>query len=572
MRLSMGMISALKEQQMEATSYMDHSLRFFIQAVAADHGQRPGLAKMRSRVKSVLSLLLEQNQLEQVVRALTAMTGLSYFLPEQYAKFQPVVMEAMVFLLKEMPLERLAEKIVDQLLLSPEAQPAVRMCALVKDMPCIQKLGQVICRSPGLDPIFKQALVDLEDNLKTVDFHQIRPGIVRELKGLPAGNRLIAQGRILAEASVCAVVPAEMIPQGERAAVPAVIKVVKPKVRKNLAADLKLLTRLAAFLDQHKAAWGLREFNFAGTLQQVRRLLENEIDLSAEQINLTTAAEYHRKNKHLIVPALLPVSTPQMTVMSREDGCKITAVEQLNPKQRRLLAEALTKTCILSPLQDLGEISIFHGDPHAGNIAYRFTEDRPQIIFYDWAMLGRLSRLERFLMVLLSFGLLFSSKRAVFFAADLITQGQISKDDQVEKEVLDVIDKVFQQNKGGAKGLFGSIEAFFEELTYMGIVFSNDLMMYEKAAVTLKGVLADIDPDFDRNDYLIWAGMAAFLSDLTHLRIHRVILEEIWAYYRSRSGRLLELQKEIGVLFMRACWHWMKRPVQFMGGRSFVNN
>lgn len=550
---------------MEFAMHQSDNLMTFIRMVAPVNGRRPTLSMMRNRVKAILAMLMEHDQLEQVVRSMVEMTGLSHFLPEQYVRFQPVVMEAMVFILKELPLERLAEKIVDQLLLPSDSDPGTRLSVLVKEMPSIQKLGQVICRTPGIDPVFKQALVDLEDNLKTVDCRQVLPLIDKQVRRLPPGHTLVPQRRILAEASVCAVVPAHVTIEKGAAPVQAVIKVVKPKVRRNMTGDLALLERLAVFLDKHKKRWGMREFNFSGTLHQVRTLIENEIDLASEQAHLVMAGEYHRNHKRLRIPDLLPVSTPEMTVMSRVEGRKITDVAQLNPRQRRLLAEALTRVCILSPLQDLGEISIFHGDPHAGNIAYCFEGGRPLLIFYDWAMMGRLSRLERFLMVFLSCGFWVESPKAVFFAADLITKGQVSRDKEIERKVFVLIDKILAGNKGGIRNVFGNIETFFEELTYMGILFSADLMMYEKAAVTLKGVLADIDPAFDRNDYLIWAGMAAFLNDVVRLRIHRVILEEIWALYRLGAGELHELQKEIGALFFRACFHWLRRPAEFMG-------
>ena len=55
-----------------------------------------------------------------------------------------------------------------------------------------------------------------------------------------------------------------------------------------------------------------------------------------------------------------------MTVMTRVEGEKITNVQHLSKKQRRKLAGALAKTCILHPIQDIGEGGLFHGDPHGG--------------------------------------------------------------------------------------------------------------------------------------------------------------------------------------------------------------
>jgi ubiquinone biosynthesis protein len=543
---------------MENVVHHKDFMKMVIAATGPIDGSRPTRAMMRRRVTILLKKMKNAGGIEQAVRPMVFMSGISGLLPECYCKFKDLVTEALIFFLKELPPERLEEKIVDQLRLAPHTNQGIRLGALVKDMPCIQKLGQVICRTPGLDPIFKQALVDLEDNVKTVTYRQIHSTIAEELRRMPPGNRIVPQRRIYAEASVCAVVPAEVILKNIRSPVQAVLKIVKPRVRKNLKGDLALLEKLAVFLDDHRADWGMRDFNFSGTLNQVRSLIENEVDLVSEQAHLAAARRYYRGNRRVVIPKPLPVSTPGMTVMSRMEGKKITDVAGLTARRKRLLAKALATTCILKPIQDLSDISIFHGDPHAGNIAYRFDGDLPRIIFYDWAMMGRLTRRERFLMIFLTFGLLSGGRQAVFYAADLITNGQISRNADLESKVLHFIDKTIAGQAVGLSNIFNTIEFFFEELTYLGIIFPKDLMMYEKAAVTLKGVLADIDPSFDRNDYLVWACMVTFLKDLVYLRIHQVIVEEALVLYRRRVESIIDLQKEIQLLLHRTGSRWIK--------------
>ncbi|MFZ5573346.1 MAG: AarF/UbiB family protein [Thermodesulfobacteriota bacterium] len=533
-------------------------LRIFM-AAAPVKGRQPTRAMMRSRIAPILKKMKDSHTVETVVRPMVLWTGLSRLLPEQYNKFQPVVIESMIFLLQELPVPRLTDKIVDQLALPPHADPGSRLSVLVKDMPCVQKLGQVICRTPGLDPEFKQTLTDLEDNLETIVYRQIHPMIAKQLRRLKPGNTVIPDRRILAEASVCAVVPADIITKGSKRPIPAVLKVVKPRVRKNLAGDLALLEKLAVFLDERKTNWGMRQFDFSGTLHQVRSLIENEIDLAAEQTHLIAARRYYQDQRHIVIPEPLPGSTPEMTVMTRREGKKITDVAGLTALQKKQLAETLARVCILKPIQELREISIFHGDPHAGNIAYRFDGDQPEIIFYDWAMMGRLTRRERFLMAFLAVGLLSAGRRAVFHAADLITNGGISKNPELESPVMELIDSVITDHSGGARGVLTSIEFFFEELTYLGVIFPTDLMMYKKAAVTLNGVLADIDPSFDRNGYLLREGAALFLDDLINLRFHRAILDEAWILYQHSIEKLLDLQKEIRLTIYRGCSQWLKR-------------
>jgi hypothetical protein len=69
--------------------------------------------------------------------------------------------------------------------------------------------------------------------------------------------------------------------------------------------------------------------------------------------------------------------------------------------------------------------------------------------------------------------------------------------------------------------------------------------MYEKALVTLKGVLADIDPTFKRDDYMAWAAITTFLDDVIRLRLLKLVMKDIWALYRHSLCLLLDIQKFI---------------------------
>jgi ubiquinone biosynthesis protein len=324
--------------------------------------------------------------------------------------------------------------------------------------------------------------------------------------------------------------------------------------------EMDLLASLVRFLDRHKKAWGLGEFNFKGTLGEVKRLLENEVDLVSEQRNLDVARSYYGSDAALVIPKRLPLSTPAMTAMSRIDGTKITEVEHLTQRQRRRLAATLAKLCILRPILEMRGESIFHGDPHAGNLAYTFEGTRPKIIFYDWSMLGRLNRVDRFTLALLTLGLIMGNGKAVFYATDIITKGQISSDKAMSDNVERIIDEAIKSLRSPVRGVLSSIEFLFRKLTYQGIVFSADLMMYEKALITLKGVLADIDPTFNRENYIFWAAMSTFLDDVIRLRLLKMVIKDIWALYRHSFYLLREIQKVIFWFLKDVILQWKKLP------------
>jgi len=525
-------------------------------------GRKPTVAVMRKRAIGLLKEAKSRGTLEHTVRQVVLITGLEDLLPDSYSRFRSVVVEGMVFMISALPLTRLAEKVVDQIRLNRTATLGQRLYALIKDMPSLQKLGQIICRSPGLDPQFKKALVDLEDNIKTVTYGQMRPLLMREIRSLSPEHSIIPEKRILAEASVCAVVPAEVSKDRGKTPLKVVLKAVKPAVRKNMSAELGMLDRLMEFLDTRQGGWGLGDFNFTGTLQQVRKLLENEVNLVSEQRNLGVVRDYYGSDATVAIPERLALSTPRMTVMTRIDGTKITDVNHLTQKERRRLVSSLAKICILRPIQDMREESIFHGDPHAGNISYTFEGAQPKIIFYDWGMLGRLKRLERFTMALLTLGLIMGNKKLIFYTADIITRRQTSTSKAMSDNIMGIIDEAITGQKNRIRGLLSSIEFLFERFTYQGVVFSADLLMYEKALVTLKGVLADVDPTFNRDDYMIWAAMTTFLDDVVRLRLLKLLIKDAWTLYRHSLSVMFDLQKVIGWFLLDVGRLWRKLPKQ----------
>ena len=534
----------------------------FVEVLSPVDGRRPTVAVMRRRSTGLLEDAKSRGTLEDTIRQVLSITGLEDLLPDCYAQFRSVVVEGMVFMISELPLTRLAEKVVDQIRLKHTATSGQRLYALIKDMPSLQKLGQIICRTPGLDPQFKKALVDLEDNIKTVTYSQMRPLLTREIQSLGPEHKITPEKRILAEATVCAVIPAEAIEAKRKKPLKVVLKAVKPAVRRNMNAELAMLDRLMEFLDIRQEAWGLGDFNFSGTLQQVRNLLENEVNLVSEQRNLDIVKAYYGSDNTLAVPEKLPASTPTMTVMTRIDGNKITDVNHLNRKERRHLASNLARICILRPIQDMREESIFHGDPHAGNISYTFQGTQPRIIFYDWGMLGRLKQLERFTMALLTLGLIMGNRKLIFYTADIITRRQTSKDKAMSHNIMGIIDEAITGQKNRVRGLLSSIEFLFKKFTYQGVLFSADLLMYEKALVTLKGVLADVDPTFKRDEYMIRAAMTTFLDDVVRLRLLKLIIKDAWTLYRHSLSIMFDIQKVIAWFLLDVGRLWTKLPKQ----------
>ena len=548
---------------MQKSTQIDHRAEFFayffgLQGRAAR--EKDLWPEYRSDIAARLALARRDGQLPAIVGKIVSMTGIAAFLPAAYSKFNVILQEGAAFMMCALSDRRLAQKLFDQVLLPFSATPAQRLFELIKDMPTLQKLGQIICRNPGLDPEFKKALIALEDNLHTVNYAALQPLLRDELRDSDRYEVDIDR-RVLAEASVCAVVPARIATlQAPMENKRAVLKVVKPQITLNLSEELALWDQLGDFLSEHQSRWGLDEFNFRDTIARVRHLIENETDLAAEQANLRRARHHFNTEPSVKIPEPLPLSTPHMTVMERLDGKKVTDTEGLTDKEKRDLATALFRVCILQPVQELRESSYFHGDPHAGNLAYYFEGRRPRLILYDWSMTGQLSRLERFALTLLTLGLMTSNQTVIFFAVDIISSGQITRDESLAMKVKQSIADLTASGSGPKEGLLSAIEGLFETLVYQGVLFSPDLLMFEKAMVTLKGVLSEIDPDFDRDQAAIWITMTRIINDMIHLRLQKVLLAELWKLYRHNMNKFLRLQKTLVAFLFELGLSWTPLP------------
>jgi ubiquinone biosynthesis protein len=312
-----------------------------------------------------------------------------------------------------------------------------------------------------------------------------------------------------------------------------------------------MLDRLAVFLDRNQHKWNAYDLKFKDTLDRVRWMIKSEIDLSAEQENIKRARRYYRHQKYIAVPYRYPCSTPRMTVMSRLEGRKITDVGHLSNGQRRKLASLVAQVCIVKPLQDLQAETMFHGDPHAGNIAYRFNGPQPQILLYDWGMMGRLNRLERLALGLMATGIMTHSVGTIVYAIDLLSPDRPQKSTD-RRHCHAAIARVLTRNQGPRKrGMLSTTGEIFEELTYLGVVFPPHILLFGKAMVTLHGVLSDIDPTFNRDDYVLCSVLREFFGNWVSLRLHWFLLEQSWLFYGYGFERLFDLQNFFWTSAMR---------------------
>ena len=443
---------------------------------------------------------------------------LSDLLPPAYARFRPLLADALLFFLDRLSPRRQRDIFTAQLALPANTSRSRRLLALFRLCPTLHKLGQVVAHDRRLSGDLRQRLQELETLVPTDSLLAIRPLLEREMGGV-AGLRIARKA--LAEASVAVVVPFVWQQAANAPPLQGVFKVLRPGVRDRLEEELAIWPALGTFLEERCVAHGLPVFDYANTLESVAHLLANEVHLDGEQAHLRQAAEFHAGSPDIVIPRVFPFSTPTVTAMERVHGCKVTT-QDLPATEMRQRAERMIRALLAQPFWSSGESgAIFHADPHAGNLLA--TPDG-RLAILDWALTTTLAKRQCESVVQLVLGALTLNDRRVCAAIGAL--GQSLDDAQVEAAVGQAIGQV----RGGGFPGFEWMTSLLDSLAATSAVrFPEEVSLFRKALLTLSGVAADVSPDMTIDGVLIREGASQFIRSLWWR-------PWIWADWRPRGG------------------------------------
>ncbi len=223
-----------------------------------------------------------------------------------------------------------------------------------------------------------------------------------------------------------------------------------------------------------------------------------EIDLAAEQNYLLEAARFYRDMDDIRIPEPFPISTDEMTAMAYLNGPKITDAP-LKLEQRRQCATALFEALICRPLFSPHENSLYHGDPHAGNIlAVTDPESgRIRIGLLDWTLAGHLTKSDRLKTVKLILAIIKKDLSSIRRAVKALAINDFMADVRQRQAFRSVVLNNLQSPEFADLSLIKKSFKLLEQLSFEGFVFPADLMLFRKAVFTLEGVLYDLDPAFE---------------------------------------------------------------------------
>jgi ubiquinone biosynthesis protein len=457
-------------------------------------------APTADRVRAVERLLRAADQpwRDEVGEWIAELLNVEKLVPDAYRAWRPLVHDSMAFVTAHISPQRLAPKIVEQIEIAEDTAEESRLGIVIGKTPGLQKLGQVLARTRKLSPRLRAELQLLENGIKDTTPAEVRAIVEGKLGPCMRAYDVELAGELLSEASVSAIIEFTWFNPGAGRRERGVLKVMKPHVPAFYAEDLRLLQDLAEHLASRSRVYGFASREVVATLDEVRMLLESEVDFRREQATLAELGRVYRWDGAHAPRPIPELCADTVTAMSLERGVKVTDALRKNSFWRRRVAARIVESLVAAPIFSEYETAVFHADPHAGNILY--DEGTNELVFLDWALTGRLSREDRRSAAFLIAGMSLRDADTVRRAIRALSRGAAPD----KLEIIDrSVDQFFASLPFAAS--LGAMDAMelLDRIGVEGVRFPGELVLIRKVLFTLDGVLHDITGGEIRIDTIV---------------------------------------------------------------------
>ncbi len=350
--------------------------------------------------------------------------------------------------------------------------------------PVYIKLGQWLSsRADILPQPYLEELAKLQDSVPAAPFDQVKPIIEKDLGPIDEKFDKIDPNPI-AGASLGQVYLGSI--SGQQVA----IKVKRPGIEKVVAKDIKVLKRILPlglrFVDPN-----LR-YSAKAMLSQFIESIHEEMDYTIESENLKKIKKDMETNNKVIIPSVFDdFSSKNVLTMEYLPGIKVTNVQALDEKgiDREQLVIDVHKVFFTMLLKH----SIFHADPHPGNIS---VTDDGRLILYDYGMVGRINNETRFRLIRLYLALVEKNPPRVVNA--MIDLGMLvpGYNRIVIEKGIELSIRAMHGNKPNEMEVESLMELANQTMSKFPFVLPKNLALYMRMASIIEGIYKTHDVDF----------------------------------------------------------------------------
>jgi ubiquinone biosynthesis protein len=229
----------------------------------------------------------------------------------------------------------------------------------------------------------------------------------------------------------------------------------------------------------------------------VKCKLAGEVRLDEEQRHLALAKELYVDQPDVLIPALFDYCTPRITAMDRVVGTKVTDHPLRLPEEKRWLANLVARALISQPIFARQPRSLFHCDPHAGNL---MLSDDGRLAILDWSLVGWLEERERVaISQIMLAAVTLDREKIVGILTQLAERGRVDTD-ALRRIVSNWLRRCRQGQFPGVDWFVGLLD---DAVQHGNLRVAADLMLFRKSLLTLSGVVAELGiDDFQIDDVL----------------------------------------------------------------------
>ena len=356
--------------------------------------------------------------------------------------------------------------------------------AFVSLGPVYIKLGQWLSsRADILPQPYMVELAKLQDDVPAAPFEKVRPVIERELGPLSEAFESVDTTPI-SGASLGQVYRARL--GGEEV----VIKVRRPGIEEVVETDIAVLRRVLpaalSFVDPN-----LR-FSAKAMLAQFIESIHEEMDYVQEAANLTAIRGHMEGYSNVIIPSVYGERSSQSVLtMEYLPGIKVTDVESLEEAgvDRARLVTDIHRVFFTMLLRH----SVFHADPHPGNISVT-TDGR--LILYDFGMVGRLDRQTRLRLIRLYLALVDRDPPRTVNAMDELGMLAPGYNRSVMERAIQMTVEAMHGRKPDEMEVRGLMELANRTMSRFPFLLPKNLALYMRMASIIEGIYKTHKVDF----------------------------------------------------------------------------
>ena len=350
--------------------------------------------------------------------------------------------------------------------------------------PVYIKLGQWLSsRADILPQPYLEELSKLQDSVPSAPFDQVKPIIEKEIGSINEKFDEIDPNSI-SGASL------GQVYRGSISGQQIVVKVKRPGIEKIVAKDLKVLKKVLPFALRFVDP-NLR-YSAKAMLSQFIETIHEEMDYTNESENLKKIKKDMENSDKVIVPTVYDdFSSKNVLTMEYLPGIKVTNVQALDEKgiDREQLVIDVHKVFFTMLLKH----SIFHADPHPGNIS---VTDDGKLILYDYGMVGRINNETRFKLIRLYLALVEKNPPRVVNAMNDLSMLTPGYNRTVIEKGIELSIRAMHGNKPDEMEVQSLMELANQTMSKFPFVLPKNLALYMRMASIIEGIYKTHDVDF----------------------------------------------------------------------------